>query len=63
MAKTGTCGEMEGNALGLWIVCGTDKNTIRSSSGDFPIISERVGYCLNFKRSLPGGRGRGEALG
>ena len=45
---------MEGNALGLCVVCGTDKNTIRSSSGDFPIISERVGYCLNFKRSLPG---------
>ena len=62
VAKTGTCGDMEGNALGLWVVCGTDKNTIRSSSGDFPIISERVGYCLNFKRSLPGGRGEGWSI-
>lgn len=54
---------MDGNALGLWVVCGTDKNTIRSSSGDFPIVSERVGYFLNFKRSLPWGGGKGGALG
>ena len=51
--KTGTCGDMEGNALGLWVVCGTGNNTITSSPGNFPIISEHVGHWLNFKRSLP----------